>query len=72
MPESIIYIKESHYIKLDNFAKVIEIITEALKIELENESLLRNLGFTYFHAEEYEETIRVFKKFHELIIALFN
>jgi len=43
-----------------------------LKIELENESLLRNLGFAYFHAEEYEETIRVFKKFHELIIALFN
>ena len=38
----------------------------------EKESLLRNLGFAYFHAEEYEETIRVFKKFHELIIALFN
>ncbi len=45
------------HIKLDNFAKAIKIITEALKIELENESLLGNLGFAYFHAEEYEETI---------------
>ena len=40
--------------------------------DIEKESLLGNLGFAYFHAEEYEETIRVFKEFHELIIALFN
>jgi hypothetical protein len=43
-----------------------------LKTELEKESLLRNYGFAYFHAEEYEGTIRVFKEFHELIIVLFN
>jgi len=43
-----------------------------LKIELENESLLRNLGFAYFQAEEYEESIKGFKEFHEFIIALFN
>ena len=60
------------HIKLDNFAKAREIITEALKIELKKESLLRNVGFAYFHVEEYEETIRIFKEFHELIIAPFN
>jgi len=43
-----------------------------VKIKVENESFVRNLGYANISPEEYEETIRVFKEFHELIIALFN
>jgi len=43
-----------------------------LKFELENQSLLRNVGFAYFQAEEYEESIKGFKEFYELIIAFFK